>query len=211
MEAQHYSHEDILGLDQRFRNAFINCLSGFKSATLVGTQSADGLTNLAIISSIVHIGANPPMQGFIHRPTSVEKHTFMNIEETGSFTLNHVSKAFFPQAHQTSARYDREVSEFEATGLTPWYGAVSAPYVEESLIKMGFSLQDIIPIPINGTWLIVGKLEEVFVPSTAIASDGWVDLTASGTLAVNGLDGYGEVTSLGRLAYAKPDVPPTFV
>ncbi|MCJ8275234.1 MAG: flavin reductase family protein, partial [Bdellovibrionales bacterium] len=48
----------------------VNSLSGFKSANLVGTQSKDGQTNLAMFSSFFHLGANPPLMGFVLRPHS---------------------------------------------------------------------------------------------------------------------------------------------
>ena len=67
--------DDIAQLPERQRAAFINCLSGFKSANLVGTVSASGQANLALVSSVVHLGANPPLLAFISRPPSVDRHT----------------------------------------------------------------------------------------------------------------------------------------
>ena len=46
----------------------INSLGGFKSVALIGTKSEAGNTNLAIFSSIFHLGANPPLVGLIFRP-----------------------------------------------------------------------------------------------------------------------------------------------
>ncbi|MEO6901676.1 MAG: flavin reductase, partial [Bacteroidia bacterium] len=106
---------DILTLENRYRATFINSLGGFKSLALIGTRNGEGISNLAIFNSLFHIGANPPLFGFIVRPDSVERHTLSNILETGEFTVNHVREDFFEQAHQTSARYSNNVSEFEAT------------------------------------------------------------------------------------------------
>ncbi|HBF47730.1 MAG TPA: flavin oxidoreductase, partial [Shewanella frigidimarina] len=47
---------------------------------------------------------------------SVPRHTFENIMQTGLYTINHVNQSIYEQAHQTSARYDKDESEFEATG-----------------------------------------------------------------------------------------------
>jgi hypothetical protein len=41
-----------------------------------------------------------------------------NILETNFYTINHINKSSYKKAHQTSARYPKEVSEFEAVGLT---------------------------------------------------------------------------------------------
>ena len=72
------------------------------------------------------------------RPFSVERHTYNNIKETNYFTINHINKEIYKQAHQTSARYDKDVSEFDECGLTPEYSdTIKAPYVKESKIKIG--------------------------------------------------------------------------
>jgi len=115
----HFDNRQIADLEDRKRIALINSLSGFKSLNLIGTVNQSGQTNLAIFNSVVHIGANPPLMGFISRPDTVEKHTLENIREMGYFTINHVNKDIYEKAHQTSARYPRNQSEFDATGLTP--------------------------------------------------------------------------------------------
>ena len=82
---------DAAGIDamaQRYRANFINSLSGYKSANLIGTCNEQQQTNLAIISSVVHIGANPPLMGMIMRPHTVTRDTLGNIKQTGLFTIN---------------------------------------------------------------------------------------------------------------------------
>jgi flavin reductase (DIM6/NTAB) family NADH-FMN oxidoreductase RutF len=100
--------EDILKFEKLYRATFINSISGFKSASLIGTMSSKGKTNLAIFNSVIHVGANPPLMGFLMRPVSVERHTYNNIKETGYFTINHINKEIFKQAHQTSASYEKK-------------------------------------------------------------------------------------------------------
>ena len=117
----HFTQANINALDSRTRAHFINSLSGFKSANLIGTQDQQGNTNLAIVSSVVHLGANPPLVAMIMRPHTVPRHTFENIKQTGVYTINQVNQSIFKQAHQTSARYDKHESEFEHTGLTTEY------------------------------------------------------------------------------------------
>ena len=117
----HFTKGDIEALDKSNRTHLINSLSGFKSANLIGTQDLLGNTNLSIISSVIHLGAHPPLIGMIIRPHSVPRHTFENILQTGVYTVNQVNEAIYKQSHQTSARYDKNESEFDATGLTPEY------------------------------------------------------------------------------------------
>ena len=48
----------------------------------------------------------------------------------------------FEQAHQTSARYKREESEFEKTGLTAQYTEdFAAPFVQEANIQIGLTFE----------------------------------------------------------------------
>ncbi|TAE44770.1 MAG: flavin oxidoreductase, partial [Bacteroidetes bacterium] len=115
------SGDEIAAMEREFRRNFVNGLSGFKSLNLAGTVSATGQTNLAIMNSAMHVGADPPLMGLLIRPAVTPRHTLQNLLETGFFTLNHVTEALYVQAHQTSARYPAEVSEFEAVGLTPCY------------------------------------------------------------------------------------------
>jgi flavin reductase (DIM6/NTAB) family NADH-FMN oxidoreductase RutF len=206
---QYFSSADIAGMEQRYRAAFVNSLGGFKSVVLVGSADAQGATNLAIFNSLFHIGANPPLCGLIFRPDSVERHTLSNIEQTGFYTINHLREDFYKQAHQTSARYPKEVSEFEAAGLTPMYAdAFHAPFVAESATRFGLELREIIPISINGTILVIGQITGVWLPDGVLQPDGFVDLESAGTLTCSGLDSYHKTQRIARLAYAKPDRPP---
>ena len=202
------NQSDLDALPQRQRAAFINCLSGYKSANMIGTIGPEGQANLAIVSSVVHLGANPPLLAFINRPPSVDRHTLEYLTHSGYFTINHVHAGIAAAAHQTSARYAREVSEFSAVGLTAEYGSLHpAPYVAESQLKIGLALRDIKPIELNGTVMVIGEIIEVLLPDNALAEDGFVDLAQMDTVTIGGLDGYYRVEPLFRLSYAKPDQP----
>ena len=60
--------ENIAAMASRERAAFVNSLSGFKAANLVGTADSQGRTNLAIMSSAVHLGSHPPLLALVIRP-----------------------------------------------------------------------------------------------------------------------------------------------
>ena len=109
----------IASMENRARAAFVNSLSGFKSANLIGTSDGQGATNLAIMSSLTHLGSHPPLFSLVIRPGGDERHTLRNILGTGAFSVNHVTADMIEQAHQTAARYAPDESEFEATGLNP--------------------------------------------------------------------------------------------
>lgn len=204
--------ENIKNFEKLYRTAFVNSLSGFKSANLIGTISSKGKTNLAVFNSVIHVGANPPLMGFLMRPVSVERHTYNNIKETGHFTINHINKEIFKQAHQTSASYEKDISEFDAVGLTPEYTkTIKAPYVKESKIKIGLKYLEEYEIKSNGTIFIIGEIQEVILPDDIILNDGFIDIEKAGTIAISGLDSYHDTKRITRLSYSKPGVEPKVI
>lgn len=192
--------------EDRKRARLINSLSGFKSANLLGTQNKDGKTNLSIVSSVFHLGANPALIGLIIRPDTVRRDTLENMRETQIFTINHVNHEIVERAHQTSARYLPDQSEFDECSLTPQYlNNFQAPYVLESKIKLAVKLIREEKIEENGTILIIGQIIEIHYPSNCLDNDGKLNIERAGTICVSGLDNYHSTESIGRLSYAKPD------
>jgi flavin reductase (DIM6/NTAB) family NADH-FMN oxidoreductase RutF len=205
---RHFSAESIAELDERFRRNLINSLHGVRPALLVGTTSKTGKHNLAVFSQVLHVGANPPLAGILFRPDSVERHTLTNIRDTGAFTLNSATTAMAEQVHRTSARYPRDVSEFEACGLTPAYlHASDAPCVAEAPIQIALRLVTELPIVENGTILVVGRMLHMSIRDDLVGDDGFVAHHLADSLAVAGLDAYYGLRDGQRLSYAKPDQP----
>ncbi len=201
------SFEDIMNMERIRRLIFINSLSGFKCPCLIGTVSDSGVDNLALFNSVVHIGSNPPLIGFIMRPVTVPRHTYSNIRSGGEYTINHVSIPMIEQAHQTSANYAVEVSEFEATGLTPRrYPDFSAPGVDEANVVLGMKLKEELDITSNDTKLLVGEIQFIDIPDDVLRDDGSLDLEKSETATVSGLHSYYKSELVNRLGYAKPDL-----
>lgn len=199
------TYSEIMNMEQRRRAHLINSVGGFKSVCLIGTADKQGNTNLAIFSSVVHIGANPPLISFIMRPDSVERHTLANILETSVYTINHVNERIYQQAHQTSAKYPKEVSEFDATGLTREYkNDCKAPFVKESAVQLAVDFKERIDLTINGTLLIIGEIRDLYFPEDCLQEDGYLDIEKAGTVSCTGLDSYHTTQRLKRLQYAKP-------
>ena len=197
--------EEIKTWERFYRANFINCLTGFKPVSLIGSISSSGVPNLSVVSSIVHLGADPALIGYVNRPIAAAPDTITNIEHTKCYTINHINESFLDQAHQCSAKYLPEVNEFEVTGLTEWYEAgIIAPFVKESLVRYEMELVEIIPIHYNNTFLVIGQLKSVFLEESMIAADGFLDLSAAGSLVSIGLDGYAKAEMITRLPYAKP-------
>ena len=208
----HFTKQDIQELDRVKRLNIINSVSGIKPANLIGTRSKDGLSNVAIFSSVIHLGSNPALLGFIMRPTDdVPRHTYENIKETGYYTINHVPVSIANKAHYTSAKLDRSVSEFERCGLTEEYlQNFHAPFVKECSLKMGMKMVDEIPIPINGTILMIGEIEHLIIPDNAVNEKGYIDLSLYNTAGISGLNNYYSLKPEASFPYARPNEIPDF-
>lgn len=208
----HLTRQEIQDTERIRRLNLINSITGIKPANLIGTISADGKTNLAIFSSVIHLGSNPALIGFILRPDrKAGQHTFDNIMETNVYTINHIHESFIEQAHYTSAKFAREESEFEKCALTEEYipGFV-APFVGESTLKFGMKLVQTIPIELNGTVLIIGEVEHLLVPDAAVNEEGQIDLSQPTDVGISGLNTYYKLEKIAEFPYARPNELPDF-
>jgi len=200
-----FTEQDISRMHHLYRINLINSCSGYKSANLIGTKSAQGVPNVAVFSSVTHIGSNPPLLGFFLRPTTVLRNTYENIKETGAFTINHIHRTIIEDAHHTSAKYDASISEFDVTSLQESYKMdFYAPFVRNCPIQMAMKYVEEYPIEANNTILIVGAIKSLFVEDTLIEKDGFIDLAKAHTATINGLDAYAVPGDHKRLRYQRP-------
>lgn len=202
---KHFSKEDIDQMSSIYRLNMINSCTGYKSANLIGTQSENGKTNLAVFNSVVHLGSNPPLIGFILRPTSVPRHSHQNMKKNGLFTINHIHQSQIEDAHHTSAKYPEEISEFDQTSLVEEYKeGIKAPFVKNAPLQLGCRYLNEYQIKENDTSIIVGQIEHIFIEEEMLLEDGWVQLDKGGVVAINGLDGYAIPKLIERFTYARP-------
>ncbi len=204
-------HTEITQFERVYRLNLINSITGIKPANLIGTISAGGTTNLAIFSSVVHLGSDPALLGMILRPVgAIRRDTYENIRETGHYTINHVTPAIIERAHYTSAKFDSELSEFKACGLTEEYlGDFPAPFVAESSIKIGMKFEEEIPIDRNKTSLIIGSIQLISFPDEA-NENGHLDLERSHAVGISGLNSYYTLQKTAQFPYAKVKEKPEF-
>ncbi|MDC3305888.1 flavin reductase family protein [Flavobacteriales bacterium] len=197
--------DSIQQLEKVDRLNLINSITGISPANLIGTISKDSIENLAIFSSIVHIGSNPPLMGFILRPTKkIRRDTYENIIETNKFTINHINSDMVERSHYTSVKFDKNESEFQKCRLTAEYlNNFQAPYVKESYAKVGLELEDIQSIKSNGCRLIIGRVERLYVPDSAIYKNGNIQLDLSNSIGVGGLNTYYSLDKIAEYPYAR--------
>ena len=200
-----FDAKDIDELQKIYKINLINSCSGFKSANLLGSISNEGIMNVAVFSSVTHLGSNPPTLGFILRPTTVPRDTYKNIKETGIFTINHIWEDIIEDAHHTSAKYPEEVSEFEMTSLTPEFkGDFKAPFVKNAPVQMSMKFMEEIYVPSNDVMLIVAQIQELYVKDELLQEDGLINLSLGKVVAINGLDTYATPTFKKQLSYQRP-------
>ncbi|MFM9946735.1 MAG: flavin reductase family protein [Saprospiraceae bacterium] len=202
---KHFTRSAIEELERLYRANLVNSVSGYKPANLIGTVSDSGVTNLAIFSSVVHLGADPALLAFIQRPVVGEQgHTYKNIRQNGYYTINHIHRDFVEKAHATSAKFDPLTSEFDACGLNAeWLDGFPAPFVQESQVKIGMRFVQEISIDLNKTIMVIGQIEHLYVAEHAIQDNGQVALDRLAGVCISGLECYHDVTPLAAFPYAK--------
>ena len=200
-----FNNKDIQDLEHLYKINLINSCSGFKSANLLGSVSSEGITNVAVFSSVTHLGSNPPTLGFILRPTTVPRNTYKNIKDTGVFTINHIYEDIIEDAHHTSAKYPNEISEFDVTSLEEEYkGNFKAPFVKNSPVQMSMKFVEEINVPSNSVMLIVAQIEELYIDDKILEKDGLINLSKGNIATINGLDTYAIPKFKTQLSYQRP-------
>jgi flavin reductase (DIM6/NTAB) family NADH-FMN oxidoreductase RutF len=189
---------DIKNLEKVTRLKLINSICGIRSVHLIGTFSNTN-TNLAIFSSVTHLGSNPALFSFISRPDNiVRRDTLANIKKHKYYTINSVENDMLNNAHQTSCKYDKDESEFDACSFQEKYiNDFSAPFVATSSIKIGMKLIDLINIKHNQTVMVVGEVQVIHMKSRELNEN------FKNSIGVIGLNSYYGLNSIKTLKYCR--------
>ena len=200
----YYSKKDIEKLEKIKRLNIINSIAGIRPANLIGTTN-NNVSNLAIFSSVMHLGSSPALLGFILRPEGdVKRNTYENIKANGVFTVNHAPHNKVPNSHATSAKFPEEESEFEHCDFKEqWIAGFNAPFVQESPLKIGLSFVQSIPISINKTTLVIGQVEHLIIEQDIISDEGYINLETLNSIGVAGLNSYYKLSKVTTLPYAR--------
>ncbi|MDC0176876.1 flavin reductase family protein [Polaribacter sp.] len=200
-----FTFDEIEDLEKIYKINLINSCTGFKSANLLGSISEEGVPNVAVFSSVTHLGSKPPTLGFILRPTTVPRDTYKNLKDLGYFTINHIHEAIIEDAHHTSANYSKEISEFDVTGLEEEYkGNFKAPFVKNAPVQMSMKFIEEIFVPSNSVMLIVAQIQELYVKDELLEKDGLINLSKGNVATINGLDTYAIPKFKKQLSYQRP-------
>lgn len=117
-------------------------------------------TNVAPFSFFTCVSTNPPMIGFTSMPGPFgPKDTLKNIQETGEFVVNIVSKSIIEQVNITATESPLGISEFDLAGLHEESSLlVKPPRVAESKINLECKLHKMIELGNGPDHFIIGEI-----------------------------------------------------
>ncbi|POO57617.1 flavin reductase family protein [Agrobacterium rosae] len=144
----------------------------------IGSKGREGSLNLAPYSFFNAVSDTPKLIMF---SSSGHKHSVRNVEESGVFTANLVSRNLVEQMNASSAPVEYGMNEFEIAGLTAKQGElVDAPYVAEAFAALECRVTQIIrPIDINGveseSWVVFGQVVGIHI-SESVIENGRIDM-----------------------------------
>jgi flavin reductase (DIM6/NTAB) family NADH-FMN oxidoreductase RutF len=165
-----------------------NAIVGPRPIGWVSTRAVDGVLNLAPYSFFNAFNYVPPIIGFC---SVGYKDSVRNVEATGEFVWNLVTRDLADAMNQTCATVPPEVDEFALAGLTPVASrVVSVPRVQESPVTFECKLSQIVRLtsaagaPID-SWLVLGEVVGVHI-AQHLLRDGVYDTANAGHILRGG-------------------------
>lgn len=160
----------------------------------IGSKGRDGSLNLAPYSFFNAVSDAPKLVMFA---SIGHKHSVRNVEETGVFTTNLVSRHLVEQMNASSAAVDYGVDEFELAGLTSRQGTmVDAPRVAQAYAALECRVTQIMrPVDVNGleagTWVVFGQVVGIHIDESVI-ENGRIDMARARPVARMGYRDYSD-------------------
>ncbi|MEM7300335.1 MAG: flavin reductase family protein [Pseudomonadota bacterium] len=173
----------------------------------ISSRSASGEANLAPYSFFNGVGSIPPLVMF---SSDGVKDSLKNVEETGVFACNFVSRDHTDEMNATSAPAPRGVSEFDLAGLE----MVVCEKIECDRVKSAYAvleckvLQIVNPTDVDGnptpSHIVIGQVLGIHVDE-AVITDGRFDVAKARPLARLGYMDYAHVEE--KFELLRPDYP----
>lgn len=199
----------LADLSTRDRHRWLTPLIAPRPIALVSTLNAAGAGNLAPFSFFAMGGQAPQSVAFcpVADRNGEPKHTLRNVQETGEFVINIVSRAMAEQVNQASGGYPSDVDEFTVTDFTRADSTlVRPPRVAEAPAALECRVFQMLPHgngPGHGTW-VIGEVLLLHVRDDVLAEDGWPDTAKVRPAARLGRDEWAEVTPEVTFRLARP-------
>jgi flavin reductase (DIM6/NTAB) family NADH-FMN oxidoreductase RutF len=203
---------DLPSLQPSARHALLTPLIAPRPIAFVSTVSADGVGNLAPFSFFAMGGQNP--QGVVFCPTADRdgnpKDTLRNVQATGEFVVNIVSREMAERVNQASAPYPPDVDEFDVTGFTRVASdIVRPPRVAEAPAALECRVYQLVPQgsgPMHGTW-VIGEVLVAHIRDEFLAEDGLPDTVKINPAARMGRTEWVQITAASVFSLPRPRLP----
>lgn len=173
----------------------------------VSTVDRQGARNVAPFSFFNAVCFNPIILAFFpirYKKDTEVKDTARNIRETGEFVINVSTEHIAEQVNAASGRYERNVDEFEKTGLTGRPSiVVKPPGVAESPIQFECTLENMVAVGEDrgGADAVFGRVVHIHIEDHLISEDYKIDvqsLKPIARLAGNAYSKLGEIFEIER-------------
>jgi flavin reductase (DIM6/NTAB) family NADH-FMN oxidoreductase RutF len=173
----------------------------------ISSQDADGRLNLAPYSFFNAFNYTPPIIGFA---STSYKDTIRNIEQTGEFCWNLVTRPLAEAMNQTSAAVAPDINEFELAGLTAQASTlVKVPHVAQSPVTFECKLSQILQLTgADGskisTWMVFGEVVGVHIARHLLVNGIYDTAAAQPVLRGGGAGDYFVVDTATRFQLFRP-------
>lgn len=173
----------------------------------ISSISVAGQVNLAPYSFFNLFNYSPPIIGFA---STGWKDSVQNIQQSGEFCWNLVSRLLAAAMNQTSATVPAEVNEFELAGLTMAESRlVRPPQVAESLVRFECKLSQLLPLKAADgrelpTWLVLGEVIGVHIAPQLLVNGVFDTLAADPLLRGGGPGEYFTLSASQKMTLLRP-------
>jgi len=174
-----------------------NAIVGPRPIGWISTRSLDDVLNVAPYSFFTAFNYTPPIVGF----SSIGyKDSVRNIEQTGEFVWNLVTRSLAEAMNQTCAAVAPEISEFDLAGLTPVASRrVAAPRVAQSPVSFECRLTQLVQLQAASgeklnSWLVLGEVVAVHIAQRLLKQGVYDTASAEHVLRGGGAADYFSIT-----------------
>ena len=184
-----------------------NAIVGPRPIGWIGSHDGAGHRNLAPYSFFNAFNYVPPIVGFA---SIGEKDTLRNVQATGEFTWNLVTRELAERMNASCAAVPPEVDEFALAGLTPLASQqVTAPRVAESPVSFECRVTQIVQLTTAAgdavpTWLVLGEVVEVHIARHLLVNGVYDTAAARPVLRGGGPADYFEIAPELRFQMHRP-------
>jgi flavin reductase (DIM6/NTAB) family NADH-FMN oxidoreductase RutF len=169
----------------------------------ISTRASLG-DNLAPYSFFNAVAYDPPQVIF----AGGMKDSITNVQETGVFAVNIVSRALLEAMNATSARFARGTDEFARVGIAKAEcRMIDCPRVASAPASLECELRQIIPLQGADDFLVIGTVVGVHIDGGCLDGQGQFSPALFGQMARLGYMDYAEVRS--TITLPRPESPAT--